>query len=83
MGRQLSPYEQIRRKVLFEHLDKYPNTSSHSIARILVRDYPDYFNNHEHARSMIRIYKGSNGKYCRKILRNTKYYKPENIKKDE
>lgn len=70
-----SPYFQLRRKILFEHLDKYKDASSHSIARILVRDYPEYFKDREMARGLVRIYRGVSGKYHRERVKSNQYFK--------
>ena len=83
MGRHKKPYEQLRQKVLFEHLEKYPSISSRSMARILIRDYPQFFENLDHARDVVRIYRGSRGAASRKTTSIKKYFKPENLIKDE
>ena len=71
---QLTPFTTIRRKVICDYLDKFPNTSNRSLANIIYRDNPLMFTNSEQVRSIIRFYKGSWGVKARKILRFTKYY---------
>ena len=70
-----SPYQQVRIKILFEHLEKYKDSPSHTLARILFRDHPDFFRSHEDARSAVRKYRGATGDNHRKLTRETKYYR--------
>ena len=71
-----TPFRQVRRKVLIEYLDKYPDAPTRMIARMLIRDNPLLFpNGYEEARSVVRVYRGVNGKDCRKNMKFTKYYK--------
>lgn len=69
-----SPYNQLKRKILFDHLDKYPDAGSHTIARILNRDYPEIYHTREYARTMIRTYRGKRGDLLRGNVKNKKYY---------
>jgi hypothetical protein len=72
-----SPYLAIRKKVLFEYLDKYPDTASRTLARIINREQPILFNNEDHVRTYIRIYRGKSGDRLRRQMANKKYYKNE------
>jgi len=77
MGGIPKPYAEIRRKVLFEYLEKYKDISTRSISRMLFRDHPSVFNSEDHARSLIRIYRGVYGNYARSVIKETKFYKNE------
>jgi len=44
------------------------------IARIMLRDKPEFFKDVEAARKMVRIYRGQAGNRSRKLTRLTKYY---------
>lgn len=73
--RGITPYRELVRKVVFEYFEKFPEIESHTLARILRRDHPEFFNSHEHARSYVRRYRGKHGKQSRKNIIITKYYK--------
>ena len=70
-------YKEIKRKVLFDVLDKYPDVPNLTAARILFRDHPEFFDSIEQARSIIRYYRGAKGDVCRKALVETKYLRNE------
>lgn len=70
-----TPYYELRRKIIFDHLEKFKDTSTHSLANILVRDYPEYFKDKEQARGLLRIYRGASGKYHREKIKSNQYYK--------
>lgn len=57
-----------------EYLEKFPSMSSLGLARMMYDDNPLIFNSIEHARVIIRTYRGSNGKYCRDTVKNNKFY---------
>ena len=69
-----SPYATIRRKVILEHLEKYPGVASMTIARIVYRDNPLLFKNAEDARNVIRVFRGRSGVQHRKEVKFQKYY---------
>jgi hypothetical protein len=60
-------------QVVTEALEKFPNTSSLCLARIIYRDNVALFINVEHARSALRYYRGANGNKDRNSLVNKKY----------
>jgi len=60
-------------QVVMEYLDKFPNTSSLCIARILYRDNVELFADVEHARSAIRYYRGAMGEKNRNDLATRRY----------
>ena len=72
-------YQLIKRKILFAALEKYKDTPSNTIAKILYRDYPEFFTNKEMARGHVRLYRGKSGKHSRNVMTTTKYYKNEKI----
>ena len=63
----------IRLKLLTDLLDKFPDAPNKQLARMLYRDYPEFYNNMEHARSQIRYFRGANGKKNLLKLKNRKY----------
>jgi hypothetical protein len=69
----LTEFQQIRQKLLFDQLDKYPNHGSHTIARILYKENPGFFTDFENARCYIRYYRGASGLSNRKRLKIKKY----------
>jgi hypothetical protein len=72
MGR--SPYLEEKRKILFAHLEKFPESGSHTVAKILYRDFPEFFTSREEARLCVRRYRGKAGNQHREVIRITKYY---------
>jgi hypothetical protein len=69
------PYYQDRTKIITDHLDRFPDAPSRTIAKIMFRDYPGYFKDSEDARSAIRYRKGSSGASRLKSLKDKKYVK--------
>jgi len=72
-----SPYYNIKRKIIFDILDKFPDTSIRSLAKIVYAEAPQFFKTVEAARTHIRFYKSKLGAYHRKYCKITKYYKNE------
>ena len=70
-----TPYYIIKIKLVTDHLDKYPESGSLTIARILYRDYPEYFISVENARDLIRYRRGAHGKERLRILKDKRYVK--------
>jgi hypothetical protein len=68
------PYWDIKRNILFDHLERYKDFPSRAIGRILHRDYPDFFAGDEPARSLVRKYRGKHGKQNKDNCKVTKYY---------
>lgn len=69
-------YYEVRRKILFDLFDKFPDLGDRGIARILYRDHPEFFTDYEHARAMVRCYRGHSGDTMRKDMKKSnKYYK--------
>lgn len=68
-------YQQFKRKIVFDALEKFPDTPSKTLARMLYNDNPLLFADIEEARSFIRSYRGVAGKYKRRYTKVTKYYK--------
>ena len=71
----IESYRTIKRKVVLEYLEKYQETPSLTLARILKRDHSALFKDVEEARTSIRIYRGQHGSNHREKVKVTKYYK--------
>jgi len=56
-------------KTALEYLDKYPNTASLTIARIMRKEQPEIFATVEAARTVIRHYRGAMGKESRESVK--------------
>jgi hypothetical protein len=69
-----SPFYTLRRKVIFEHLEKFKDTPSKTLARILFRDYPGFFSSIEGARRAVRLYRGKAGEQARKEVKRNQFY---------
>jgi len=63
-GRETTP--QGRKTI--EYLGKYPDMPTRTLARLLKKDHPKLFTSVESARSLVRVYRGANGKGCRDNL---------------
>lgn len=72
---KFTPFQSMRRKLLFEMFDKFPELSNRGIAMILSRDYPEYFTNIENARDIVRLYRGKVGVRNRGYITIKKYYR--------
>ena len=70
-----SEYHALKRKVILDLLEKYPDTSTRALARIVIRDHSVFFKDYEEARVHLRIYKGQSGEKLRKAVKMRKYYK--------
>jgi AMMECR1 domain-containing protein len=63
----------LKGQVVLEYLEKFPNTTSRMLARIIYRDNMALFTTLDSTRLMIRYYRGSVGDTHRKALTNKKY----------
>lgn len=68
-------YREKKREKIFEVFEKFPDISNRMTAKILFRDYPEYFKSVEEARGLVRAYRGSNGKGNREKVKFRKYYR--------
>ena len=68
-------YYNLRREVIFEALEKYPTHGNRTVANLLYEAHPEFFQGYEHARTIIRMYRGCQGKGQRKALTNKKYFR--------
>jgi hypothetical protein len=74
--RGLSDYMVIRRKVITEEMDKFPDIGNRTLTRLLMKKYPTMFPLEETARSAIRYLRGSMGEIKRNQLKDKTYVKP-------
>jgi hypothetical protein len=70
----MTEYKLLRRKIIIDHLERFPNTPSTTLARIIARDNPLLFKDIEDARGMIRVYRGQSGKLMRDNMKRKEYY---------
>ena len=61
-------------KIVLAYLERFPEMPNRTLARKIVEELPGVFKSDEHARSTIRIYKGSNGDKKRKSCTIKKHY---------
>jgi len=61
-------------KVL-EYLDKFPNTPSLTLAKVIYKENKELYRDVEHVRSIVRHYRGANGHKSRESLLNRKHLK--------
>ena len=70
-----TPFKDIIAEILDKYLNKYSDTPSRTLGRMLKRDYPELFKSIDAARSCVRYRRGKNGKFCLHYLRDKKYVK--------
>jgi hypothetical protein len=68
-------FHQLRSKLAFECFEKYKNTSTRAMSRILFNELPEYFSSVEAARTYVNFYRGTSGKYNRDYVKNKKFFK--------
>lgn len=69
-----NPYLALKLKVLFEYLEKFRETPSKTLARMVFRDQPSFFKDEEEVRAKIRQYRGKSGATLRSQIKETKFY---------
>jgi hypothetical protein len=69
----MSSNPKITGNIVKEYLLKYPSISSHKLSELLIKDIPTLFTGTEHARSLIRYYRGVNGKQSKADLDKNNY----------
>jgi hypothetical protein len=69
----MTEFQRIRQKILFEYFDKFPNAGNLTLAKKIYSENPDFFKNAEHAREVIRYYRGVKGKENYSHLKDKKY----------
>ena len=67
-------YKDIKRKITFGVLEKYPDAPSNALAKMIYKNNPEFFTDKEHARTYIRLYRGKLGKIHRDGMQMRKYY---------
>ena len=69
-----TPYYDLKRQIVFDLLDKFPDASTNMLAKIVHRDNPGFFKDREAARCYIRGYKGALGDKQRETYKVRKYF---------
>lgn len=68
-------YNQKRLEKLIDIFEKFPNISNRMTAKILFRDYPEFFKNEEMARDLVRLYRGAKGEQNKGSVKLKKYFR--------
>jgi hypothetical protein len=68
-----TPYYQLRRKIIFDVLDRFPNHGNRTLARKLFEEHPEHFTSADNARSLVRFYRGSCGQEHLNSIKNKTY----------
>ena len=66
-------YTMIKRKIIFDVLDRFPDHGNQTLAKKVYKEHPLLWNNIESVRSIIRFYRGSSGENCRLKIKNKTY----------
>lgn len=69
----MTEFQRMRREIVCEVLDKFPNISTRAASIILYRDYPLLFNSQNHARLTVQYLRGELGEENRRTLTIKKY----------
>ena len=72
----MESFNELRRKVLFEALEKFPGHGDRTVAMYLFNKYPEYWNSLDAVRGRVRRQRGHYGDYHRKYLKIKQYVKP-------
>ena len=72
----LSDHLVIRRKIITEEMDRFPDLPNRTLARLLMKKYPTMFPSEENTRSAVRYLRGAAGERKRFYLKDRKYAKP-------
>ena len=67
--------QKISGQLAYDILDKFPDASTMALARMLYRDNPEVYNSIDHARSLIKMYRGSAGNRLRLKIKANKHFK--------
>jgi predicted phosphodiesterase len=62
-------------KIVVSYLEKFPNQSSRSLSRLICEENPLVFNDTEHARMIIRSYRGALGEKRRKDFKDHRFFR--------
>ena len=71
--RGVTEFGHIRREIIFDCFERFPNHGNHTIAKKIYKDHPALFRCFETCRSLVRYYRGSSGDGGRKRLATRKY----------
>jgi len=69
----MKSFNEIRREVLFEALEEFPEYGSMTIAKLLFYKHPELWDSPERIRDNVRYYRGIHGKKNLNDLKNKKY----------
>ena len=71
--RGLTEFGEIRREIIFEYLDRFPDHGNHTVAGKIYNEHPELFATYDDCRGYIRYYRGNHGNKNRKYLKTKKY----------
>jgi hypothetical protein len=69
----MKSFNEIRREVLFEALEEFPEYGNMTIAKMLYNKHPELWSSLETTRTAVRGYRGAMGPRNLKYLKNKKY----------
>lgn len=72
----MSDFKNIRNEKVNEVMNRFPDLPSRTLARVLFAEAPELFSSIDHARSIVRYLRGTNGDKNRKCVKNRKYVQP-------
>lgn len=72
-------YITISGTIVEEYLEKFPGVKSLTLARKLYKDNPEVFTSIDNARTVIRYYRGTTGKYNRDRLSDRRFVRSETV----
>ena len=66
--------KKITGEIVLKYLDKFTNTPSLTLAKLIYKENHEAFNSVEHVRSTIRTYRGTKGGNSRESVKNRKFF---------
>ena len=70
----MTEFQRIRREVVFDVLERFPDAGSMTLAKKIYKENPEIFKDLENARTLIRIYRGTHGNHNREYTKIKRYY---------
>lgn len=72
------PEQKLQGKIVCEYLDKFPNTNSLTLAKLIYKENTEVFNSVEAIRNVIRYYRGAIGSNIDKLI-DKSYIRPKGV----
>lgn len=75
----MESFNEIRRKIVTDALDRFPDHGDRTIAAYIWSQHPELWNSYENVRNTVRRFRGHLGDIHRASLKNKSYVKPVSV----